>query len=50
MQIGKTFNKIINSPYLSASFFLASGGYKIYEDYTGAHKNYNKKFYVKSKR
>ncbi len=47
MQIGKTFNKIINSPYLSASFFLASGGYKIYEDYTGADKKYKKKFLIK---
>lgn len=47
MQIGKTFNKIINSPYLSASFFLASGGYKTYEDYTSASDKYKKKFLIK---
>ena len=47
MKIGKTFNKIINSPYLSASIFLASGGYKIYDDYKLADDKYKKKFLIK---
>ena len=47
MKIGKTFDKIINSPYLSASIFLASGGYKIYDDYRIADEKYKKKFLIK---
>ena len=47
MKIGKTFNKVINSPYLSASIFLASGGYKIYDDYKIAEDKYKKKFLIK---
>ena len=46
MKIGKTFNKVINSPYLSASIFLASGGYKIYDDYKVADDKYKKKMLV----
>ena len=47
MKIGKTFNKVINSPYLSGSIFLASGGYKIYDDYKIADDKYKKKFLIK---
>ena len=47
MKIGKTFNKVINSPYLSGSIFLASGGYKIYDDYKVADDKYKKKFLIK---
>lgn len=47
MAVYKTLDKIINSPYLSASIFLASGGTKIYRDYTGADEKYKKRFLIK---
>ena len=47
MKIGKTFDRVINSPYLSASIFLASGGYKMYNDYNATDKKYKNKFLIK---
>lgn len=47
MRYNPRLDKFLNSSTLSASIFLASGGYKTYKDYSTAEPKYKKRFLIK---